>query len=59
MPFESFWNIDLAVLVGASLALFFSAFMAPHHLISRLEGFIFLVIYILYTISLFSFSVLR
>jgi cation:H+ antiporter len=53
MPFESTLNIDLGVLVLASLALFLSVFTGPHHRISRVEAVCFLVIFIAYNLTLF------
>jgi Ca2+/Na+ antiporter len=46
-------NIDLVVLIIASLALFLSVFAGPHHRINRWEAAGFLVLYLGYTIYLF------
>ncbi len=52
MPFSPSINIDLAVLMVASLALFFSVFVGAHHRISRWEAIGFLFLYVGYTIYL-------
>ena len=52
MPFEATLNIDIGVLMLASLALFISVFAGPAHRISRGEAGVFLAIYIAYTLFL-------
>ncbi|MBN1561654.1 calcium/sodium antiporter [candidate division KSB1 bacterium] len=53
MPFDSTLNIDIAMLILASLALFLSVFAGANHRISRGMAFCFLGIYIFYTLYLF------
>jgi cation:H+ antiporter len=53
MAFEASLNMDVFVLIFASLALFFSVFIGPSHRISRGEAALFLVIYVAYTVYLF------
>ena len=52
LPFQSSGNIDIGVVVFASLLLFLSMFTGKKHLLERWEGAIFLVFYSAYIVFL-------
>jgi cation:H+ antiporter len=49
LPFESVMNIDMAVLLFASLLLFFTMFTGEKRSLDRWEAVVFIIIYVCYT----------
>ncbi len=52
LPFKSSSNIDISVVIIASLLLFFCMFTGKRRSLDRWEGFIFLILYASYTVFL-------
>ena len=52
LPFQEAYNIDIGVLIAANFILFFSLFSGKKRSVDRWEGILFILIYLVYIVSL-------